>query len=225
MIVRLETKGVYISLLTTARMFDECPSCGGVRTDMVVDPAESEVICPNCAHRESIHREPLLIVSGASGTGKSAVLRKLRGTRDDVVFLDSDVLWREGLQNEWYFRTWLRLCRDIAQSNRPPVLFGAGFGVPENLEPHSQYDCFSTVQYLVLVCDEMEQERRLQARPPERYPDGVMVDNTITEQIEFNQWLKDATDRDEFLPIDTTDISTDATAKRVNQWISDHIKT
>ncbi|NGM67827.1 ATP-binding protein [Natronolimnobius sp. AArcel1] len=210
-------------------MFDECPGCGGLHTDMAVDSAESVVVCPTCGHQESIHREPLLIVSGAGGTGKSTVLNELRGTRDDAVLLDSDVLWRDEFWDdfEWYFQTWLRLCRDIAQSNRPPVLFGAGFGVPENLEAHPQYDCFSAVEYLVLLCDEDEQRQRLQARPPERHPDRFEItEENVTEQVEFNQWLKDNAEceRDAVTTIDTTDETLETTAKQVDEWITTQIE-
>ncbi|HZD43200.1 MAG TPA: hypothetical protein VE134_04005, partial [Methanomicrobiales archaeon] len=174
---------------------------------MAVDSTESTVVCPGCGHEQSIRREPLLVVSGAGGTGKSAILMELQGTRDDVVMLDSDVVWREEFWNDfdWFFRTWLRLCRDIAQSGRPPVMFGAGFGVPDTLESHPQYDCFSDVHYLALVCDDDEQERRLRARPAGRHPGEFDMDETdIAEQVEFNGWLRDAASREDFTVLDTT---------------------
>lgn len=207
-------------------MFDECPGCGAIRVDMTVDSAASVVTCPDCGHQESIHQEPLCIVSGAGGTGKSAVLRQLRGTREDAVLLYSDTLWRDEFWDEfdWYFQTWLRLCRDIAQSRRPPVLFGAGFGVPANLEEHPQYDCFSDVHYLVLVCDEEEQKRRLQARPPERHPDQFEMEDHIAEQVEFNQWLEDAADEAGFTVVDTTDATIGTTTEQVDQWITSHVE-
>ncbi|MCU4973879.1 hypothetical protein OB955_14160 [Halobacteria archaeon AArc-m2/3/4] len=203
-------------------MFDGCPECGG---SYEVDAAASAVVCPNCGRRVSINREPLLIVSGASGTGKSTVLRELSGTREDVVFLDSDTLWREGFWDEldWYFRTWLRLCRDVAQSNRPPVLFGGGFGVPANLEPHSELEWFSSVHYLALVCDDDEQKRRLRARSSAEHPNQYdMSEDDITEQVEFNRWFKNEADRDAFTMIDTTERTVETTARRVNEWITTH---
>jgi broad-specificity NMP kinase len=207
-------------------MFDECPGCGEVHTEMPVDETGSVVRCPNCEHEEPLHREPLLVVSGAGGTGKSAVLRELRGTREDVVLLDSDVLWREELWDdfEWFFGTWLRLCRDVAQSGRPPVLFGAGFGVPDNLEAHAQFDCFSRVEYLVLVCDDGELERRLRNRPPGRHPGEFdMDDDAVAEQVEFNQWLRETAEKREFRAVDTTDATVEATAERVDEWITTRV--
>lgn len=206
-------------------MFDECPGCGAVHLDMMVDSAESVVVCPECGHEQSIHQEPLLIVSGSGGTGKSAVLQELRGTRDDVVLLDSDVVWRDEFWDEidWYVQTWLRLCRDIAQSKRPPVLFGAGLGVPASIEAHPQHECFSEIHYLALVCDDDEQERRLKARSPGRHPGEFAMDQSdIDDQVEFNQWFKKAADDDEFTVIDTTDATLDETTARVDEWISSH---
>ncbi|MEY7849174.1 hypothetical protein AB7C87_08245 [Natrarchaeobius sp. A-rgal3] len=208
-------------------MFDECPGCGAVHLDMTVDSAESVVVCPDCGHDQSIHQEPLLIVSGAGGTGKSAVLRELRGTRDDVVLLDSDVVWREEFWDEidWYVRTWLRLCRDIAQSKRPPVLFGAGLGVPASIEAHPQHECFSEIHYLTLVCDDDEQARRLEARSPGRHPGEFEMDQSdIDDQVAFNQWFKNTTD-EEFTVVDTTDATIGETTTRVDTWISDHTPT
>ena len=207
-------------------MFDLCPSCGEVRFDVTVDSIASEVICPACGHREPFHPEPLLVVSGAGGAGKSSVLRELRGTREDVVLLDSDVLWREEFWDEleWYFRTWLLVCRDVAQSRHPPVLFGAGFGVPENLEAHPQHEFFSAIHYCVLVCDDDELERRLRARPADRNPDRVDVEQyTVEEQVEYNRWLKDAADREEFTALDTTDATVEETAAAVDRWITSRV--
>ncbi|MEF8884942.1 MAG: hypothetical protein V5A44_07455 [Haloarculaceae archaeon] len=190
---------------------------------MPVDGTASVLRCPNCGHEQSVSREPLLVVSGASAAGKSAVLRELRGTREDVVLLDSDTIWREELWDdfEWFFQTWLRLCRDIAQSGRPPVVFGAGFGVPSNLESHAQYDCFSRVEHLVLVCDGDEQERRLRDRPPGRHPAEFGTDDDdIAEQVEFNRWLREAADESDFAVVDTTEATVETAADRVDRWIT-----
>ncbi|APX98334.1 P-loop NTPase family protein [Natronorubrum daqingense] len=193
---------------------------------MAVDSGESVVVCPECGHEQSIRQEPLLIVSGAGGTGKSAVLHELRGTRDDAVLLDSDVVWRDEFWDEidWYVQTWLRLCRDIAQSKRPPVLFGAGLGVPASIEAHPQHECFSEIHYLVLVCDEDEQERRLRARPSGRHPGEFAMDQSdIDAQVEFNQWFKNTADDEDFTVIETTDATVEETTAQVDEWISSHV--
>jgi hypothetical protein len=72
----------------------------------------------------------------ASGSGKSTVCNHLIGKLQQLVLLDSDILWRESFntpENKYadFFETWLRMCKNIAQSGRPVVLFGAGLGYPK----------------------------------------------------------------------------------------------
>src|SRR5262245_55366434 len=115
-----------------------CAACGMLRADKKVE-SDGTVVCPECGHCDRFARLPLLIVSGASGTGKSTILRALTGTQLNAVLLDGDSLWRPELQSPIdgyaaFFDTWLRLCKNIHYSGRPVVLFGAGFGVPDNIE-------------------------------------------------------------------------------------------
>ena len=117
-----------------------CFRCGAFRADKIIDPDGPYAICPECNYKHPFLQLPLLIVSGASGTGKSTICRAMTGTVQLAVLLDSDILWREEFDRPQtsyraYFEMWLRLCKNISQSGRPVVLFGAGMGVPENMEP------------------------------------------------------------------------------------------
>jgi len=51
-------------------------------------------MCPECGHRHPFLQLPLLLVSGASGAGKSTICHALLGALPEVVLLDSDILWR-----------------------------------------------------------------------------------------------------------------------------------
>ena len=202
-------------------MFDECPGCGAFSTDKSVESGPV-LVCPDCGHTESFSQLPLLIVSGAAATGKSTVLRHLTGTIRSGVLLDSDVLWREEFKDDTggYFRTWLRLCRDISQSGRPPVLFGTGFGVPENVEQQPQRQCFSEIHYLILVCDDEVQRTRLLNRPKWRRPNQA----ELADQIEYNQWLKANTEQNGMSTIDTTNADVANTAENVHAWITSRLE-
>ncbi len=119
-------------------MLHICQNCGIYRPDKIVDPAGPFAICPDCQHSVRFKRLPLLIVGGASGTGKSTLCSRMAGKIQDAVLLDADILWRpefnkpeDGYRD--FFDLWLRIAVNIGQSGRPIVIFGAGFGVPENL--------------------------------------------------------------------------------------------
>jgi AAA domain len=121
-------------------MLNICFNCGVYRADKVIEPQGPFAVCPECGYKQAFLRLPLLIVSGASGVGKSTVCHHLLGQLNDVVLLDSDILWRPEFDQPEdhyrdFFETWLRLCKNISQSGWPVVLFGAGVGVPENMDP------------------------------------------------------------------------------------------
>ncbi len=121
-------------------MWNTCWQCGLYRVDKAIDPAGPAAICPECGFRHPFLQLPLLLVSGASGSGKSAVCQALLGQLPEAILLDSDILWRPEFDtpaNHYrdFFETWLRMARNIGQSGQPVVLFGAGFGVLANLEP------------------------------------------------------------------------------------------
>jgi hypothetical protein len=120
-------------------MLNVCFQCGIYRADKIIDPAGPYAICPECGFKHPFLQLPLLIVSGASGVGKSTVCRQLLSRVSQVVLLDSDIIWRSEFNTPEtkyrdFFETWLRLSKNIAQSGRPVGLFGAGAGVPGNIE-------------------------------------------------------------------------------------------
>ena len=75
-------------------MINICPNCGSYRADKTIDPAGLYAVCPECGYRQPFLRLPLLVVSGASGAGKSSVCNYLLGKLREVVILDADILWR-----------------------------------------------------------------------------------------------------------------------------------
>ncbi len=204
-------------------MMNVCFNCGEYRADKTIDPAGPYAICPECGHKHPFARFPLLIISGASGVGKSTMCRVLLGKLNQVVLLDSDILWRAEFnepENKYrnYFETWLRVCKNISQSGRPVVLFGAGMGVPENMEPCVERRYFASLHYLALVCDDDGLVERLRGRPKWR---GSSNPAYIEEHIQFNHWFKE--NGEETIPaidlLDTTRISVDETAEQVALWI------
>ena len=132
-------------------------------------------------------------MGGASGCGKSAVCQALVGEFDEVVALDSDILWGPEFDQpddhyREFFETWLRMCKNIGQSGRPVLLFGGGFAVPGNIEPCVERRYFSAVHYLALTCDAGLMLSRLRKRPAWR---ACSSPEYQVAQLEFNRWVRE----------------------------------
>lgn len=208
-------------------MMNICFQCGIYRPDKIIDPDGPVAICPECGYRHRFEQHPLLIVSGASGAGKSTVCQSLIGRLTQVVILDSDILWRSEFNSPEdnsaaFFDTWLRMCKNISQSGRPVVLFGAGVGVPSNIESRVERRYFSAVHYLALVCDDQALAERLQRRPKWR---GSGEPAYIEEHQRFNQWFKAyGSAQPPMRLLDTTDLDEETTANQVELWISETLR-
>jgi len=204
-------------------MINICPNCGSYRADRAIDPAGPYAVCPECGFKQPFLRLPLLVVSGASGAGKSSVCNHLLGKLRDAVILDADILWRPefntpGDNYHAFFDAWLRMSKNIAQSGRPVALFGAGMGVPSNLEGLVERRYFSAIHYLALVCSDEELARRLQARPAWRDSGGAAW---IESQLAFNRWFREtgAFGQPPVELLDTTGVPLEQTAAQVEAWI------
>ena len=208
-------------------MFNVCYRCGEYRADKEIDPAGPSAVCPVCGHRHPFRRLPLLIVGGASGAGKSTVLQALAGTVQQAILLDSDILWcpefdrpEEGYRR--YFEIWLRMAKNLGQSGRPVVVFGAGFGVPGNIEPCVERRYFSRVHYLALTAADEVISARLRARPSWR---GSAEPVSLETQLRFNRWyLTEAAHGEPPVELlDTGGRSLEETAAQVAAWIRGHV--
>lgn len=224
-------------------MFNVCPNCGLYRVDKRVSepkafveaqsraspsdvdgrPLTALAVCPHCGHVHSFLRLPLLLVGGASGSGKSAILQELTGRFTAAVLLESDLLWSSGFEdpadgNRRFFETWLRMAKNINQSARPAVLFGAGLAVPENIEQCVERRYFSQTHYLALVCEEEALRRRLLSRPDWRKSNEP---EQLKAQMDFNRWLQ--TEGPNQTPrvtvLDTTGASVADSAMAVREWM------
>jgi hypothetical protein len=73
-------------------MMNVCFQCGMYRADKEIDPAGPFAVCPECGYKHPFRQLPLLVVSGASGAGKTTVCQHLLGHVTQAVLLDSDIL-------------------------------------------------------------------------------------------------------------------------------------
>jgi hypothetical protein len=208
-------------------MFNVCPRCGEYRPDKVIDPEGPFAVCPVCGYRHPFRQMSLLLIGGPSAAGKTAVLLALAARPTPAVLLDGDILWAPRFNQPEtryrdYFELWLCMAKNIGQSGRPAALFGAGFAVPENIEPCVQRRYFSAVHYLALVCREDVLEARLRTRPAWR---NAAEAEFIAHQMEFNRWL--TVDSPNLEPrvalVDTTSAPLAATVEAVANWIAEHV--
>ena len=149
-------------------MFDVCPGCGEYTEDKAISADGRFAVCQLCAHEHPFLRLPLLIITGASGTGKSTVALALIAQQTQFVCLDSDILWRDEFANPTndfrdYRNLWLRMAKNISQNGRPVALFGSA--TPGQFEACAQSRYFDGIHYLALVCEQNVLIDRLKARP------------------------------------------------------------
>ena len=204
-------------------MINVCVQCGAYHADKLIDPAGPFAICPDCGALHPFQQQPLLVVSGASGSGKSSLCRLLTGQVRQAVLLDADILWRPEFnqpENDYrdFYETWLRLCKNIGQSGRPVVLFNAGAGVASNLENCIERRYFSRIHTLALVCADEILAARLSSRPAWRAaPDP----DSIEAQLSFNRWFKETAAVE---CLDTGTLTEKETAALVETWILTKLK-
>ena len=208
-------------------MMNVCFQCGMYHADKVIDPSGPFAICPDCGYRYLFQQLPLLIISGASGAGKSTICHYLLRQDTQAVVLDCDILWRPEFNapdknHRDFFETWLRVCKNISQSGRPVVLCGAGMGVPENIENCIERRYFSKIYYLALVCSDETLSERLQQRPAWR---GTQNPTYIEEHIRFNRWFKEYDGQPVIKLVDMTNAILEETASQVAAWIDENIRS
>ena len=164
---------------------------------------------------------PLFIVTGAKGSGKTAVIKELRRIMPDYVVFDYDdiipfirddfdKLDKHQLQN-----IWLRVARDIAESGRITIL--CGIIRPHNIETCEDFHYFSHIYYLLLHCDDETREKRLRKRKK-------MTDKKIQYNNNIAQWFLEIADKSTPpMPIvDTSKTDVTKVAEQIREWIEGH---
>jgi broad-specificity NMP kinase len=158
---------------------------------------------------------PLFIVTGASGTGKTAIVEPLQRLLPEWPVFETDILWDSG--RDWHYvrQNWLRIAHRLAQTGRPTILCGTH--LPEHLDRCDCRDFFRQIHYLILHCDDETLAARLRARPAWHN----QTEAFIAEQRRFNQWLiRNATTAFDPSPVlvDTTRASVQQVAETIHGW-------
>jgi hypothetical protein len=191
-----------------------CDRCGEW-VQPVIDYAQSVAICTACGYRNPRRFLPLFVVTGASGTGKTAIVPELRKLLPAWDVFETDVLRDSG--EDWQFIkcNWLRITHSIHQSARPVVLCGSI--LPDQLRKCETWPFFPRIYWLALTCNAETQAARLRARPAFR----GSTEAFIRDQQSFRQWFLDHSDTafDPSLVVaDTTSVPPASTAQEIRDW-------
>ncbi len=205
-------------------MFNVCPTCGAWTPEKHVEPVaglDAVAICPPCGARIPFRRLPLFIVTGASGSGKTAIALTLPSLLPECVVLESDILWgavpATGDDDyRAYHGVWLRLVKNIHQAGRPVVLCDTA--LPDQLESHVERRYLAHIHYLALVCDTAALAARLRARPAWRDAGG---DEFVARMVAFNSWIREhaAATSPAMTLLDTTSAGVAESARQVAAWV------
>jgi predicted ABC-type ATPase len=206
-------------------VFNVCPQCGEYSVEKTIDPSGPFAICPFCHCAHPFLRQPLFIITGPSGVGKTTVCLALVPLMQEGVVMESDILWRAfpaTPENNYrdYRNMWLRVAKNIGQAGRPVVLCGTA--LPEQFETCPERRYFSTLYYLAMVCDDSLLRERLQQRPQWR---GSGSNDIVERMVQFNRWLKEhATVTNPPIALyDSSYQSVQETTKGVAQWIRERL--
>ncbi len=202
-------------------VFNVCPACGQYSEEKAVDPAGTLAVCPFCGHAHPFRCLPLFLLTGASGTGKTAVCLRLPEALPECVALECDILWRPefaqpGEDYRGFRNMWLRVAKNVAQAGRPVLLSGSA--VPSQYEACPERRYFAQSHYLALVCDAGELTRRLEKRPGWRQSSDRQA---IERMLAFNQWFVDSAEGTDppMVLLDTTELSVTDVVRRVAAWV------
>lgn len=192
-----------------------CERCGALGLDAT--PAEAALLlaCPSCGHEEERRRLPSFSITGPSGSGKSALVRRLWRLLPECVTFDGDVLWHGDFwaNRQAYYDRWLAVAGAASQSGHPVVVCTAA--MPEDWESPFAV-LIGEVHMLALVCDEEELVARLAARV--RPLDDQAPADFLEQTLNFNRVLRERLDH-----VDTSALDEDETAARVGAWIRERL--
>jgi hypothetical protein len=160
---------------------------------------------------------PLFIVTGASGSGKTYVIKELRRMMPDFDIFDPDNLV-EFIGHDWekMRNIWLRVARNIAQSGRMTIICGTM--MPWDIENCADFPFFKHVYYLNLHCDEQTREKRLRERN--------WSEEEIQNHKNFAKRLLEIADEVYNPPmptIDTTDTDITEVASQIKEWVLQYV--
>jgi gluconate kinase len=158
---------------------------------------------------------PLFVVTGASGTGKSAIVDGLRRRLPHCDVFETDLILQvaELGWDKWQ-DTWLLLAHGIALNGRATVLCGSLQS--EQLEPLPARPLVGDIHFCNLDCPDDVLAERLRARPAWR----GWNEQRIAEHQRFAASLRARIEP----TFDTSAHSVEEVADQVARWVTGHLR-
>ena len=190
-----------------ARMPITCPSCGAWS---LLGDGDRHLVCGECAHRLTANLPPFFLVTGAAGTGKSAVVPSLRQRLPEVFVVGGDVLLSEARHE--FVNRWLRVADAQAQCGRHTLV--AGLLLPEELEAAPDRRLVGSVEVLVLDCSDEVREERIRGRKRWAGRGGAALDALVEEHRVIAERLRSASGS----RVDTAAFGVSDVVEKVAEW-------
>ena len=207
-------------------MFDSCIKCGSYAPEDGFELINGYYVCSCCGHQHPFSKQPLYVVVGAPGTGKSTLASQVQVMVDkpDVVFLEADYL--SALEHSGgrtsFINHLLLLSAVIARNGRPVVLFSGG--EPWEYEQSDRRNLVSEIYFLAVVCGRETLRERVLARPQWRkamYNSPAEMEQAIESYADGNQRFIDhvAGAKPPYSLLDTSSRSREDCAEKLFDWI------
>jgi len=162
-------------------------------------------------------KQPLFVISGASGIGKTSLCNVLFQNETDYIVLDADILWNKKVYDtpgdgyQAFRKMCMRLCAGISQIGKPVVLCGCA--TPEQFEPLQERELFTKIHYLAVVSDDAVLEDRL------RNGRKISDEGHITTHIKFNNRLRENGAAHDIFLLDNSNLTVSEGAEIADEWI------
>jgi predicted kinase len=191
--------------------WEPCESCGALGLDAAPGGASVSLQCLTCGHEERRRRMPFFSITGASGSGKTSLARRLWRALPECITFDGDVLWHANYWNEPGAFHWrcLAVAAQASQCGRPVVVCTAA--MPDAWRQDLAV-LVEEVHMLAVVCADGDLVQRLDARRRPR--DSNAPVDFVEQSRSFNNWLRDHVDS-----VDSSTNDPDEVAELVAAWI------
>lgn len=188
-----------------------CPECDAFALS---GGGTDTLLCTACNAQVEANFLPLFLISGASGTGKSTLIRHLRPLLPDCVVVGGDLLIDVANRDRQSFLgRWLRVAYATAQSGYSMVV--AGVIEKAELDAHVDSSLVGQIYVIGLHTNEDVRVARLEARPRWAKHSAEKRAARIAEHIDFTRRIT----QDVEILVDTTENTVEYIAQEVAAWI------